>query len=81
MAFALATSRKALQVACKATGKKAAAKVCSIVWNILLKRNVYVIERRAHFSMVFCFCDVPTAGSPEELRHRVVWPEPRQVAR
>jgi len=27
MAFALATSRKALQVACKATGKKAAAKV------------------------------------------------------
>lgn len=27
MAFTLAISRKALQVACKATGKKAAAKV------------------------------------------------------
>ena len=33
MAFALATSRKALQVTCKATGKKTAAKARIISYN------------------------------------------------
>ena len=35
MAFALATSRKALQVTCKATGKKTAAKVSSLAGYVI----------------------------------------------